>query len=196
MLRLLRLTRVGTVLANGLRRARRVLTHRGLHFVLFAAFLLVVGMAALELAFEHGAPGASIRNYGDALWWAIVTVTTVGYGDKVPVTAGGREVAVVLMFVGIGLIGVITATVASFFVEEGADRDKSQLEARLDRIEAMLAKLLAASADAPGPTSSGEPSVAPLATAPAGDRPWPPAGLVPSPEGALTAEATPLTAPA
>ncbi len=78
-------------------------------------------MAALELSFENGARGSTIHNYGDALWWAIVTVTTVGYGDKYPVTAGGRGVAVVLMLVGIGLIGVLTATVASYFVEEKAD---------------------------------------------------------------------------
>ncbi len=72
----------------------------------------------------------------------MVTVTTVGYGDKLPVTALGRGVAVVLMLVGIGLIGVLTATVASFFVSEKADEEQAALNQRLDRIEAMLAQAL------------------------------------------------------
>jgi voltage-gated potassium channel len=143
LLRLLRLGRVGVVLVNALRRARSVLTHRGLHFVLLAVLVIILVAAGLELAFEHQARGATIHNYGDALWWAIVTVTTVGYGDKYPVTAGGRGVAVALMLVGIGLIGVLTATIASYFVEEKADRDKAELNQRLNRIEELLETLVA-----------------------------------------------------
>jgi voltage-gated potassium channel len=152
LLRLLDLGRVGVVLANALRRARRLFTHRGLHFVLLAVLALIFACAALVLEFERHARGSNIHNYGQALWWAIVTVTTVGYGDEYPVTAGGRGVAVVLMLVGIGLIGVLTATVASFFVQEAADAEKAALHERLDRIEAMLAKALALSetrSDAP-----------------------------------------------
>jgi voltage-gated potassium channel len=102
LLRLLRLARVGVVLIGGLKRARAILTHRGLHFVLLAALLLVFAAAAVEQGFESGAKGSNIHGYADALWWAIVTVTTVGYGDRFPVTSGGRGVAVVLMLVGIG----------------------------------------------------------------------------------------------
>jgi len=143
LVRLFDLGRVGVVAANGLKRARRMLTHNGLHYVLLAVLVLVFVLAALELGFEQGAPGANIHNYGDALWWAIVTVTTVGYGDKYPVTAGGRGVAVVLMLVGIGLVGVLTATVASYFVGEKADEDRRELTQRLERIEAALAQLVA-----------------------------------------------------
>jgi voltage-gated potassium channel len=150
VLRLLDMGRVGVVLANGLRGARRLLTHRGLHFVLLAVLALVFACSALVLAFEQHARGSNIHNFGQALWWAIVTVTTVGYGDKYPVTAGGRGVAVVLMLVGIGLIGVLTATVASFFIQEAADEEKAALSARLDRIEAMLAQVLAASVSRDG----------------------------------------------
>ena len=78
-----------------------------------------------------------------------MTVTTVGYGDKFPVTAGGRGVAVVLMIVGIGLIGVLTATVASYFVEQSNDEDTADVVARLDRIEGMLARLMAERDEAP-----------------------------------------------
>ena len=143
LLRLFNVGRAGIVLANGLRRTRSILTHRGLHFVLLAVLIVVFVLAGLELAFEHNAPGSNIHNYGDALWWAIVTVTTVGYGDKYPVSAGGRGVAVILMLVGIGLIGVLTATVASYFVEEKSDQEKADLNERLDRIETMLTQLMA-----------------------------------------------------
>lgn len=72
------------------------------------------------------------------MWWALVTVTTVGYGDKFPVTSGGRGVAVVLMLLGIGLIGILTASVASYFVESKANDDMAELRQRLDRIEELL----------------------------------------------------------
>ena len=143
LLRFFDLARVGVVVTNALRRAKQILTHRKLHYVLLAVLVLVFVMAAVEVGFEQHAHGSNIHNYGDALWWAVVTVTTVGYGDKYPVSAGGRGVAVVLMLVGIGLIGVLTATVASFFVEEKTDRDKHDLNQRLERIEATLAKVLA-----------------------------------------------------
>lgn len=143
VLRLLRLVRVATVLTRSLGRARSILTHKGLHFVLLAVILIVFAGAAAELAFEAHQPGSNIHDFGDAIWWAVVTVTTVGYGDRYPVGAAGRGVAVVLMLVGIGLVGAVTATVASYFVEQRQDDQTSELEVRLDRIEGMLGQLLA-----------------------------------------------------
>jgi len=104
--------------------------------------IVVVG-SGVELAFEQHAHGANIHNFGESLWWAIVTVTTVGYGGNYPVTTGGRCVAVVLMLVGIGLIGSLSATVANYFVKEKADEEKADLSRRLDRIEQMPAQALA-----------------------------------------------------
>jgi voltage-gated potassium channel len=147
LLRLLRtvtFTRAGLILTSGLRRARELLTHKGLHFVLLSVLAIVGVGAAIELAFEQHAPGANIHDFGDALWWAVVTVTTVGYGDKYPVSAGGRGVAVVLMLTGIGLVGVLSATVASYFVGQRADADMTELHRRLDRIESALTRALAA----------------------------------------------------
>ena len=108
---------------------------------------MIFACSGLVLSFEHQAKGSNIHNFGDAHWWAIVTVTTVGYGDKFPVSAGGRAVAIVLMFVGIGLIGVLIATVASYFVEQGADEDRVELIERLDRMEAMLIELTGRATD-------------------------------------------------
>jgi voltage-gated potassium channel len=68
----------------------------------------------------------------------------VGYGDKYPVSAGGRGVAVVLMLTGIGLVGVLSATVASYFVGQRTEGDMTELHRRLDRIEALLTSTLAA----------------------------------------------------
>lgn len=143
LLRLLTFARALVTLAATLRRARELLSHRGLHFVLLSVLAVVLVCAALELNFEERVPGANIRSFGDALWWAVVTVTTVGYGDRYPVSAGGRGVAVVLMLVGIGLVGVLSATIASYFVGKRADEDRAELNARLDRIEAALARALA-----------------------------------------------------
>jgi voltage-gated potassium channel len=142
LLRIVNIFRAGLILTNALRRVRGVLTHHGLHYVLFVVLGVVVVCAALEFEFEDGIHGSNIQNFGDAIWWAIVTVTTVGYGDKFPISAGGRGVAVVLMVVGIGMIGVLTASVASFFIGQGVDEEKAALQQRLDRIEGMLTQAL------------------------------------------------------
>jgi voltage-gated potassium channel len=66
---------------------------------------------------EHMAPGANITNYGDAVWWAFVTITTIGYGDYFPITFEGRTIAVFLMLSGLALVSVITVSFASWFLE-------------------------------------------------------------------------------
>jgi voltage-gated potassium channel len=109
-------------------RVEAILKHHSLFRVLIAvAGTLFIG-AWLVLLFEEKAKGSNIHDYPDALWWAIVTVTTVGYGDRFPVTEGGRIVAVILMLVGIGLIGVLTATVASVFIKEHTDANKEEFK--------------------------------------------------------------------
>jgi voltage-gated potassium channel len=138
LVRLLRLSRVGVVLAESLRRGRSILTHNGFHFVVLAAGVLVFVCAGLVTFAERNAHGANIHNFGEGLWWAIVTVTTVGYGDRYPVTAFGQGVAVLLMLTGIGLIGTLTATVASYFVQEKTNAT----DERLERIESLLSQLV------------------------------------------------------
>ncbi len=142
MLRPLRILRVFT--------AGQVLFSRGAGLarsgqaVVVAAGLLVLIGALAVLDAEHGAADASITGFGQALWWAVTTVTTVGYGDLYPVTPLGRVVAASLMVVGISLVGLVTATVASWFLAQGqrTEAETEELAARLARVEAKLDQLL------------------------------------------------------
>src|SRR5438034_185185 len=81
----------------------------------------------------EGGQNEHIKTVYDALWWAIVTTTTVGYGDVSPVTPEGRLIAVGLMIVGIGFIGIFTATVTSFFFQQERSADVVEMQQRLDR---------------------------------------------------------------
>jgi voltage-gated potassium channel len=120
--------RMSILVHEGELRVESILKHHGLFRVLIAATSTLFVGAWLVLLFEENAKGSNIHSYPQALWWAIVTVTTVGYGDRYPVTEGGRAVAVVLMLVGIGLIGVLTATVASVFIKEHTDANKEEFK--------------------------------------------------------------------
>lgn len=88
-------------------------------------------MAAIAvLDAERGKQNSNIDDIGDALWWAVTTITTVGYGDRYPVTAVGRLVAAALMVFGIALLGVLTASIAAWFVRvvqesDGRDGDRT-----------------------------------------------------------------------
>lgn len=125
--------------------------------------LVFIGSLAV-LDAERYAPHATITTFPRALWWTFVTITTVGYGDYTPVTATGRIIAFVLMLAGIALIGVVTATLASWIVDEVSAEDKKnteisseqieQLDARLAAIEAVLARLSKSAAKDGGPRKS------------------------------------------
>jgi voltage-gated potassium channel len=117
-----------------------MLTYHGLQFVLLAVTTIVFAGAAMEVYFERHSAGASgIHTFGDALWWAVVTVTTVGYGDEVPVTGAGRVVATCLMLTGIGLVGALTATIASFFVQQQHTEELAEIRGQLQEIRDLLA---------------------------------------------------------
>ena len=74
--------------------------------------------SVLVLQFEAGAPNANIETGGEALWWALVTITTVGYGDFFPVTFLGRTTGVFVMFAGVGIIGSLASILASILVPD------------------------------------------------------------------------------
>ena len=106
-------------------RRERVVTIVGALFVLLV--LSSIGIFALE----RGVPNGQIEGLGDALWWSLVTVTTVGYGDTVPQTPWGRLLAVATMLCGISLLTITTATIASVFVEKKIREDKGLEAVRL-----------------------------------------------------------------
>ena len=86
----------------------------------FIASIFIAYISAVQITIsERAIEGSNIKNFGDGLWWAMTTVTTVGYGDRYPTSAEGKFLAVGLMVVGISLMGVITASVAAWFVKMG-----------------------------------------------------------------------------
>jgi voltage-gated potassium channel len=132
-LRALRLARLVSAFARVWSVTRDVLTTNGLQYALAIGGLLVVAAAFVVWRLERDS--GNIDDFGTALWWAATTVTTVGYGDAFPETAAGRGVAVFLMIVGITLFGILTASLASFFVraEERTSFDDVMRELELIR---------------------------------------------------------------
>jgi len=137
--RVLRLSRFLAVGSRSVAGLRRVLDPRALPFVsLFLVLIITVGGAALYMI-ELESDG--VHSFGDALWWAIVTVTTVGYGDITPSTTSGRAIAVVVMVVGIAFTSLLTAQIAAYLtrldqddLEKGIDADIARLEHKLDAL--------------------------------------------------------------
>lgn len=142
-LRLLRLVRLAAFLGEATQTGRRILLRHHLHYAVLVTIAVVLGAAALVLAVEEAAPDASITTFGDALWWAAATVTTVGYGDVFPRTPAGRGIAAFLMVAGIALFGVLTANVASFFLESQAQDGDDRLDEVLRRLDAIEAAVRA-----------------------------------------------------
>lgn len=89
-----------------------------------AVFVSYIAAVQITIS-ERDIEGSNIKTFSDGLWWAVTTVTTVGYGDRYPTTTEGRILAVMLMLVGISLVGVITASVASWFVRLSQEESKN-----------------------------------------------------------------------
>jgi voltage-gated potassium channel len=147
LLRLLRLARLGPI-------ARRLFTGDGLRLAGFLALAVVFGGAVAFYAAEHDTQQIGL---GDSIWWAVTTMTTVGYGDLFPETAMGRIVGVTVMLVGIGLLALVTGAVAEQFIkadvkeiEEAGEQAQQEtagvedqlraMNERLDHLEALIAR--------------------------------------------------------
>jgi voltage-gated potassium channel len=146
LLRPLRLVRLLVLLRFIDRGVVRSLQGRVVAYVVSATLLVLYAGALAELQAERGAPGSTIRTFGAALWWAITTITTVGYGDVYPVTFEGRLVAGVLMVAGVAFLGAVTATISSWLlsrvrpVEDDAPPDPAPngLRDEVERLRALL----------------------------------------------------------
>ena len=109
---------------GGRKLARQLIHERAQAALLAASFLVLLVLeigSMLVVVAEQGAPDANIRTGGDALWWAVVTIATVGYGDRYPVTAAGRLIGVVMIIVGVGLFGIFTGYLARLFLAPRAE---------------------------------------------------------------------------
>ena len=124
-----------------LRLVRSVFRRGSLGRFMVAAGILVLNGAAIAYLLERHAPGSNIHTFGESVWWSVVTVTTVGYGDYFPVTLGGRITAVFIMAIGILTLAVITAQVASSFVDQAASRRGSEPQREPETMDSALAAL-------------------------------------------------------
>lgn len=93
--------------------------------VTILAVILIIFASISVLQFEMADATANIRTAEDAIWWAYVTITTVGYGDRFPVTTGGRLVGILLMTAGVGLFGTFTAYISSWFLKERKEEEEA-----------------------------------------------------------------------
>jgi voltage-gated potassium channel len=141
LVRLLRLARLGLLGGRAIRAEHALTSRRGFRYLaLLTAFLVAIAGGVISIVDSKDIP-----NVGTGMWWAIVTVTTVGYGDVYPKSVAGRIVGSLLMLVGIGFISLLTATIASSFVaSDGAEDARiDQLLEAVQRLEARLDQLTA-----------------------------------------------------
>ena len=140
LLRVVRLLRLAFVAARAVHVAKRTIGHKGFIYVAAVNAVVIAAGAGAIAAVE---PEVVKGDYWNGLWWAVVTATTVGYGDISPSSAAGRLVAAILMFTGIGLLSTMAATITALFVGQEERSEFQQLQDRLTRIEALLERLTA-----------------------------------------------------
>ena len=151
-----RIARIFRVL-RGLRAARilaqLVLERRAQSTFLAAALvaLLLLVVASVSILLVETTADSNIRSAGDAVWWALTTITTVGYGDRYPVTTEGRVVAGLLMCAGVGLFGMFSGFLASWFVAPATAEERSEIQELREEIRQLRAALdMAATVGAAG----------------------------------------------
>jgi len=143
-LRALRIVRIITVGMRSSKIGTRLVTLRAVSAIVIVLGLLVTILALAVYLLEAHIPGSRIHTVGDAFWWGIVTLCTVGYGDLYPITTGGRIAASILMISGTCLTGLITAVLASIFVEKS---NALEFEPHLRALEEHLSRMESAIAD-------------------------------------------------
>jgi voltage-gated potassium channel len=142
-LRLFRLVRVAVVGARVIDQSDSIIKRSNTKYAMGVAALIVLLAAVMVWHVEHDNPQSSIHSITDALWWAVTTVTTVGYGDKYPQSPEGKAVAIGLMILGIAIFGLVSATLASYFIESDTKDEYEDVREQLTRLEAKLDALIA-----------------------------------------------------
>jgi voltage-gated potassium channel len=160
-LRLLGLSRAAAAAGSGAKEARASLSSRTVTYAVLLIGLLVLVASAVVLDAERTAPGTNIRSFGDAIWWSVVTVSSVGYGDHYPVSAVGRTVASAVMVLGIGLVSVMTASFAAWLVKQEERVEDERITELTEQVAALGAQLSALSAHLMTPPQPTPGSAAP-----------------------------------
>jgi voltage-gated potassium channel len=140
LIRAARLVRIGAGAGRLVRESRIRLASRAALLATGSAAILILATAVMELDVERTAARANITTFSDALWWAMSTVTTVGYGDHYPVTPAGRAIGIALMIGGVGMFGVVAASAAAWFIKADNEQDKQE---QADSIAALAAEVTA-----------------------------------------------------
>lgn len=126
--RLLRLMRIVSIVVLFKRLITRVDGFVRTNGLIYIIYLTVITMVLGSIGIYYFELGKTVESFGDAFWWSFVTATTVGYGDISPVTAAGRIIAAILMLTGIGFIGMLTGTIATFFISKKKTSSLSQVQ--------------------------------------------------------------------
>jgi voltage-gated potassium channel len=143
LLRPLRLLRLVTLLSVLNRHAGGSLRGRVAVYVTGSTCLILFVAALAVLDAERGSKDANITTFGDGLWWAMTTVTTVGYGDRFPVTTQGRFIAGGLMLAGIALLGIVTASLATWLLDKVREVEEDAQAATRADMAALAAEVSA-----------------------------------------------------
>jgi voltage-gated potassium channel len=136
---LVRVARTGVLIRKTTRDARRLMGRHKLDLALAWAGILVLIAAVVTPLVEPDS--STIKTFGDGVWWSLVTTTTVGYGDVVPVSTAGRVIGALLMVAGVSIIGLITANIAAAFLEPADAGEAAGADPQRERLDAVEAKL-------------------------------------------------------
>jgi len=142
-LRPLRLLRIGALLSILNRATGGSMRGRVVVYIVGATSLVLFVASLAVLDAERGAKGAMITTFGDAMWWAMTTVTTVGYGDRYPITTQGRFIAGGLMLAGIALLGIVTASLASWLIDNVREVEEEVQAATRADVDSLMTEVRA-----------------------------------------------------
>ncbi|NMC76019.1 MAG: potassium channel family protein [Candidatus Methanofastidiosa archaeon] len=135
IIRVLRVLRVFVVLSRGTKGFKKFYSNNSVSYVIYLTVILIFFCGFIFSIFEKG------KSLFDGIWWAVETVSTVGYGDIAPLTPAGRILGIVLIFLGIGFMSILTAAISAYFVEKDANQDTKQILSKLESLERELESL-------------------------------------------------------
>jgi voltage-gated potassium channel len=132
-IRLLRLVRIFALLGKGRSTIFNFVEKTHLNYVLFTLMIIVVASSIAILVLETS-PASEIHTPLDAIWYVVSTITTVGYGDEVPMSSGGKVLGIMLMIVGVGFFSILTASLSSYFMRD-IETEEEELKDKINSLE-------------------------------------------------------------